>query len=127
MVKREFFIGRMWEVKSMKRFLKINFGVLIMAVGLYAFLIPENLAAGGVTGLAMVINNFFPVVPIGLVMIIANIVLFILAFLVIGKDFGGYTIYSSLLLSGMIYENASTGGHRYYRKNHYEVLQYGNR
>jgi len=33
MVKREFFIGRMWEVKSMKR-----------------FLILENLAAGGVTG-----------------------------------------------------------------------------
>ena len=50
MVKREFFIGRMWEVKSMKRFLKINFGVLIMAIGLYVFLIPENLAAGGVTG-----------------------------------------------------------------------------
>jgi len=87
----------------MKRFLKINFGVFIMAVGLYVFLIPQDLAVGGVTGLAMVVNNFFPIISVGLVMIIANIVLFILAFIVIGKDFGGYTIYSSLLLSGMIY------------------------
>ena len=87
----------------MKRFFKINFGVFIMAVGLYVFLIPQDLAVGGVTGLAMVVNNFFPIISVGLVMIIANIVLFILAFIVIGKDFGGYTIYSSLLLSGMIY------------------------
>lgn len=74
-----------------------------MAVGLYYFLIPANLAVGGVTGLAMVINNVFPIMPIGIIMTISNIILFALAFLIIGKEFGGYTIYSSFLLSGVIY------------------------
>ena len=88
---------------NIKRFIIINLGVIVMAIGLYYFLIPENLAVGGVTGLAMVINNLFPSIPIGVIMIISNIILFILAFLIIGKEFGGYTIYSSFLLSGVIY------------------------
>ncbi len=86
-----------------ERFIIINIGILIMASGLYYFLIPANLATGGVTGLAMVVNKIFPIIPIGIIMIISNIILFALAFLIIGKDFGGYTIYSSLLLSGIIY------------------------
>ncbi len=88
---------------NLKRFYLINIGIIIMATGLYYFLIPADLAVGGVTGLAMVINKLIPVIPIGILMLIANIVLFIVAFLVIGKDFGGYTIYSSFLLSGVIY------------------------
>lgn len=88
---------------NIKKFILINTGILIMAIGLYFFLIPANLAVGGVTGLAMVINKVFPIIPIGIVMTLANIILFTLGFLIIGKEFGGYTIYSSFLLSGAIY------------------------
>ncbi|SCG82171.1 hypothetical protein DW1_0560 [Proteiniborus sp. DW1] len=88
---------------NIERFLIINLGILIMASGLYYFLIPANLATGGVTGLAMVVNKIFPFISIGIIMIISNFILFALAFLLIGKDFGGYTIYSSFLLSGVIY------------------------
>ncbi|WP_350343156.1 YitT family protein [Proteinivorax tanatarense] len=88
---------------DLKRFALINLGVLVMAIGLYYFLIPADLAVGGVTGLAMVINNAFPVIPIGVVMIVSNLILFTLAFIIIGRDFGGYTIYASFLLSIMIY------------------------
>lgn len=85
------------------KFILVNLGVLIMAIGLYYFLIPANLAVGGVTGLAMVINNLFSSIPIGIIMIISNIILFTTAFIIIGKEFGGYTIYASFLLSGIIY------------------------
>lgn len=88
---------------NVKRFIAINIGILIMASGLYYFLIPASLATGGITGLAMVLNKMFSNIPIGIIMIISNIILFTLAFLVIGKEFGGYTIYSSFLLSGIIY------------------------
>ncbi len=88
---------------DMKSFLTINFGVIIIAMGIYYFLIPSDLAVGGVTGLAMVINSLFPRLPIGIIMVIFNIVLFVLAFIVIGPEFGGYTIYTSFLLSGIIY------------------------
>lgn len=87
---------------NIKRFLIINFGTIILALGVYYFLIPANLVVGGVTGLSMVLNNLFPIIPIGIFMLVFNILLFILAFIVLGKEFGGYTIYTSLALSGII-------------------------
>lgn len=88
---------------NVKHFLIMNFGVLLLSIGLYYFLIPSNLAVGGVTGLAIIVNNIFPNIPIGIIMIIANIFLFILAFVVIGKEFGGYTIYNSFAFSAMTF------------------------
>lgn len=85
-----------------KNFIKINIGILTMAIGLYFFLIPANLAVGGVTGLGMVINSVFPKIPIGILMTIFNVILFFLGFLIFGNEFGGYTIYCSFLLSGTI-------------------------
>lgn len=89
-------------LKSVKRFLLINFGLLIMALGLHIYIVPSNLATGGVTGLGLVIKAYFPEINLGVLMLGFNIILFVLAFLFIGKDFGGYTIYASLALSGMI-------------------------
>ncbi len=89
--------------KKLNRFIMINIGLLIMASGLYFFLIPAELAVGGVTGLAMVIQTFFPQIDLGPLMLIFNFILFVLAFLVIGFDFGGYTIYCSFGLSGFVW------------------------
>lgn len=85
-----------------KRFIIINFGLLIMTCGLYFFLIPSDLAVGGATGLAMVISALIPQIPMGIILAIINVILFIMAFIFIGKDFGGYTIYASFALSGII-------------------------
>lgn len=84
---------------KMKRFLVINLGILVMAIGLYFFLVPANLAVGGATGIALVIQYYLPDVNIGILMAIINVFLFILAFIFIGKDFGGYTVYSSFTLA----------------------------
>lgn len=85
-----------------KRFWTITAGLVIMSLGLYFFLFQAGLASGGLTGFSLIINAIFPKIPIGVIMLIGNVVLFILAFIVIGPDFGGYTIYSSLMLSAMI-------------------------
>lgn len=84
------------------QFLLINIGLGIMALGLHVFLIPADLAVGGVTGLAMVIQNFLPSINLGFLMIGFNIILFTLGFLLIGREFGGLTIYCSFALSGII-------------------------
>ena len=86
-----------------KDYLIISLGVVIVALGLSVFLIPANLAVGGVTGFAMVINNIFPHISVGSVMITMNVVLFIIAFILIGKQFGAKTIYASFALSGTIW------------------------
>lgn len=87
---------------AIQRFLLINIGTIILAIGLYFFLIPADLAVGGVTGLAMVINKAFPIFRVGTMMFISNAILLILAFMILGKEFTGYTIYTSLVLSGLI-------------------------
>lgn len=89
--------------KSMERFLKITFGTMLIAVSLVFFLMPSNLAIGGVSGFAIVLNRFIPALPVGAIMLVVNIILFILAFIIIGKEFGGYTIYASLSLSAIVY------------------------
>lgn len=87
---------------DIKRFLIINFGTIILAFGVYYFLVPANLVVGGVSGLAMVLNHIIPSIPIGIFMLLFNVILFVLAFVVIGKEFGGYTIYTSLALSAIV-------------------------
>lgn len=87
---------------TLKRLFIITIGLLIMSFGLHFFLFPANLASGGLSGFALLINAVIPGIPIGIVMLIGNIILFVLAFLMIGPEFGGATIYSSLMLSGMI-------------------------
>lgn len=89
--------------KAIKEYILITIGIFLVAVGIYYFLVPSNLAAGGVSGLAIVINKFIPAIPVGLLMLGMNIILFIIAFIVLGSNFGAKTIYSSLGLSGMIW------------------------
>ena len=86
-----------------KDYLITSIGALIVAIGICFFLIPADLATGGITGLAMIINNLFPVISIGQVLLVLNIILFIVGFITIGKAFGAKTIYASFLLSGIIY------------------------
>lgn len=89
--------------KTIKDYVVITFGILLVASGLYFFLMPNNIAAGGVNGLAMVVNHYIPAMPIGSLMFIMNIILFVVAFIFIGSTFGARTIYSSFLLTGAIW------------------------
>lgn len=88
--------------KFIKKFLFVTLGFGIMGIGLYYFLIPADLATGGTTGLAMVLKHFFPSISLGWTMFIMNAILFVIAFVVIGPEFGGFTVYASLGLSGFI-------------------------
>lgn len=89
--------------KKVREYILITIGMTMVAAGIYYFLVPNNLAVGGVSGLAIIIGNFIPALPVGLVMLILNVILFIVGFLIIGPSFGFKTIYASLGLSGMIW------------------------
>lgn len=73
-------------------------GVLITAIGLVVFLIPNNIAAGGASGLAMVLNGLIKL-PVGVWMYIINGLLFLIAFLTVGFDFSVKTIYCTFLIT----------------------------
>jgi uncharacterized membrane-anchored protein YitT (DUF2179 family) len=59
------------------------FGATIQAAGMVLFLIPGKLAAGGVTGIAQIINRFTGW-PIGVMILLFNIPLFILGWRFLG-------------------------------------------
>lgn len=73
------------------------------AAAFYFFLAPNDIAAGGINGLALVINNFFPYLPLGLLVLIMSIVLLIIGFLSIGAVFGIKTVYVSISIPLMIW------------------------
>ena len=87
--------------KTVREYLFSTLGVLLTAVGLVSFLIPYNIAAGGVSGIAIILTQFVAL-PVGLLMYILNGILFIVSILVIGKEFGLRSIYCTFLLNFFI-------------------------
>lgn len=90
-------------MKSFQSYIWIAVGVVLVALGLSLFLIPANLATGGITGLAMVIHAVFPAISIGNALVVLNTLLFIIGFVTIGKNFGTKTIFATVLLTGTMY------------------------
>ncbi|MGM0641671.1 MAG: YitT family protein [Thermotogota bacterium] len=73
-------------------------GVALTAVGLVSFLMPNNIAAGGANGIAIVLNGLFDL-PVGILMYFVNFVLFIVSFIFIGKSFGVRSIVCTFMLN----------------------------
>ncbi len=79
----------------------ILFGVFITALALDWFLVPNKIAAGGVSGLATVIYHIFGL-PVGATMLVINIPLFLIALRVLGRTFGVRSLVGSVALSVLV-------------------------
>lgn len=94
-------------MRKVKEYVLITIGFVVVAISAEFFLVPNNIAGGGVMGIAMILykftHSYIPQLSVGLMMLIMNIILFFVAFLVIGGKFGAKTIYSSLGLSGSLW------------------------
>lgn len=88
--------------KYIKEYLLITLGVLLLAFALEYFFYPNEIAAGGISGLALVVNRIFGI-STGIIMIGANVILFSLAFLLIGGSFGTKSIYAAFGLSAALW------------------------
>ena len=72
---------RFWPVT--RDFILISLGVFLQAVGLRMFLVPAQLASGGVSGIAQLINHYTGW-PIGVMIFVGNIPLFVLGWRYLG-------------------------------------------
>ncbi|MGL4450934.1 MAG: YitT family protein [Sarcina sp.] len=77
-----------------KKYFLITIGIVFLAVSLQFFYYPNNIAAGGVSGLALIINSYTGISP-GIIMNICNIILFSLALIFIGKEFAARSVYAA--------------------------------
>ena len=85
-------------MKILKEYAIITIGVILVLISFEFFFFPNKIASGGVSGLALVINNIMGI-DTGIVMIIANVILFVLAFVFIGGNFGIKSMYAAFGLS----------------------------
>ena len=77
-------------------------GALLFSLGFNLFLRPAGIAPGGLTGIALLINYLFPIVPIGSLTLLFNIPLFLLGMWKLGGTFVRNTIFTSILLSVLL-------------------------
>lgn len=85
-------------MKKLKEYFLATVGVGLVAFSLEYFFFPLEIAAGGVSGLALAINQIIKINP-SILTFIFNILLFALAFLLIGGSFGAKSIYATIMMS----------------------------
>lgn len=89
------------RIETIKEFVMITIATTIVAAAVFFFLVPSHVSVGSISGLAIVIGNFIPL-PISVITMILNVALLIIGFLFVGREFGGKTVYTSILLPVVI-------------------------
>lgn len=82
-------------------YLQILAGSLIAASAYPAFLVPNNIAPGGLTGVATILNFLFRW-PVGTVSLLLNIPLFIIGYRAMGRIFAFRSLIATILFSLLI-------------------------
>ena len=87
--------------RTLKEFVIITAGTLVVAAAVYCFMMPSHISIGSATALAMVLSNFIPL-PMSMITLAINVVLLIIGFALIGPEFGFKTVYCAILLPLML-------------------------
>ena len=80
----------------------MTLGMVMTAICVYYFLVPSKLIVGSISGLSIVLTNIFQGIGVNIslsmMITVINAILLILAYLLIGKEFGLKTVYCALIL-----------------------------
>ena len=84
-------------------FLLMTFGMILTAICVHYFLVPSKLIIGTISGLSIVLaevsQNLFGVhLEVSVMIFVINAILLVLAYFLIGKEFGIKTVYTALIL-----------------------------
>ena len=104
-------IGKLTQNEAVKKIIKyllIFVGSVIYAVGFQFFMYPNNIVSGGVAGVSMIINHFTGF-PVGMMSLIINIPLFIVAWKHFGLPFLVGSLVGTVLSSVFVDIFALTG------------------
>ena len=94
--------------KNVRQYVEMTIGIIMMAVGVYFFKIPNGFSTGGVSGIATVLGEVFSEKQLGFltpgtIIIILNVLLLLLGYLFLGRSFGIKTVYCSLVYSAIVW------------------------
>lgn len=82
---------------AIKEFAIITFATALVGAAVFFFIIPSEVPVGSISGLALILSNMIPL-KISVITFILNMLLLVVGFIFIGKEFGGKTIYTSIVM-----------------------------
>ena len=85
-------------IQEIKSHVIITLAIIVSAIGWTAFLIPNQMLGGGVTGLSTIIY-WLTDIPTGITIFVLNAILILIAFKSLGRRFALSTIYSVIMTS----------------------------
>ncbi|MBO4570693.1 MAG: YitT family protein [Bacteroidales bacterium] len=92
--------------KFWSEFLTMTIGMFVAAAAVNYFLVPSKIIVGSITGLSMVLTGILESMGIpfklSLMIFLINGILLVLAYFLIGPEFGIKTVYTALILGPMI-------------------------
>ena len=84
----------------------MTLGMAVGAAGVYYFLMPSKLIIGSISGLSIVLAEVFGnlgwAVKVSTIILVLNAFLLVLAWLLIGAEFGAKTVYTALILGPLV-------------------------
>ncbi len=83
---------------KIKEYILLTLATFVLVIGIYFFKFPNHFSFGGVTGIAIILAQIFSPSASTFTFII-NMLLLVLGFFFLGKDFGIKTVYVSILTS----------------------------
>jgi len=87
--------------RNLANFALVLLGSVVMAVGYSLFLIPHHFVPGGVSGIAMIIN-YFTRMPLGTLIMVLNIPVFIVGIKIMGRKYGLRSLLGMVISSLLI-------------------------
>ena len=87
--------------KFWKELIIMTVGMMVAAAAVYYFMMPSNLIVGSISGLSLVITRLTGW-EMSIIVMAINAFLLVLAWLLIGKEFGAKTVYTAMILGPMI-------------------------
>lgn len=88
--------------KVIREYAMVVFGAFLVSLGVYFFKFPNNFSTGGVSGISVILGNYFKVSSASNVSAVINAVMLIIGFAFMGRDCGAKTVVGSFTLSGML-------------------------
>lgn len=91
----------MQGVSLAKSYISITLGALLSALGLNLFLAPHSIVSGGASGVAVMVHALTGF-PMGTLVLLINIPLFVLGVIILGGGFGLKSLYGTAVFSILI-------------------------
>ncbi|WP_031514038.1 YitT family protein [Desulfofalx alkaliphila] len=88
-------------LRAISGYIGVLTGVIILTLGLNLFLVPNKIASGGVSGIAIILHHLVKA-PVGVAMLAMNLPLFIFGVIRLGRHTGYRTLFGTVALAVLV-------------------------